>query len=32
MNENFKANILSPLEKLKEEVKDIFRKEYKGNL
>jgi len=30
MNEGFKSNVLSPLEKLKEEVREIFRKEYKG--
>jgi hypothetical protein len=30
MNDSFKKNVLSPLEKLKEEVKEIFRKDYKG--
>lgn len=31
MTEGFKKNILSPLENLREEVRDIFRKEYKGS-
>ena len=30
MKEGFKVNVLSPLEKLTEEVREIFRKEYKG--
>lgn len=31
MTEGFQKNILSPLEALRDEVRDIFRKEYKGS-